>query len=226
MEKPTGVLFDCNGVIIDDYFLQKNAWNVISLELRNKPITDTEMIEHVLSVPTIEIGRWISNNTLSEDELFQLGEKKRKIHAEIENKNSLYSFTPGIPEFFDALQEMGIPMTIVTSARESGVREYFEEFNFGKWFEWNKIVYNDGLHNNKPAPDPYVIGARKLGLMPEECMVFEDSIQGIISGYSAGSRNIVGVARNISSETLRKQPGVIRVIEDFYQITPQDFFTV
>lgn len=226
MAKPEGALFDCNGVIIDDYLLEKEAWNILSLELRNKPITDEEMLAYVLSIPTIEVARWITGGSYSEEELHALGERKRKVIDELSEDAVLYSLMPGIVGFFDQLAALKIPMTIVTSARESGTREYFDDFKLGRWFVWEKIIFNDGTHNNKPAPDPYILGAKNLGLNTSECVVFEDSPGGITSAFAAGSRNIVGVSSNLPSETLQKLPGVIKVIQDFYQVTPEKLFGV
>ena len=42
----------------------------------------------------------------------------------------------------------------------------------------------------KPNPDPYLLGAEKLGLKPEECVVVEDAPAGILSGLAAGCKVI------------------------------------
>ncbi len=226
MAKPTGALFDCNGVIIDDYLLQKEVWKILSQKIRQKPITDQEMVEHVLSIPTLEVFHWITEGKLSEDELRQLDDEKRAIIIELSKDTSLYRLMPGIELFFDELQAHGVPMTIVTSARESSVISYFKTYPFEKWFEFEKVIYNDGKHNNKPAPDPYILGAKNLGLAASDCAVFEDSPSGVISGFAAGSRNIIGISSNLPEGSLQKLPGVVKVVQDFFQVSVADIFVV
>jgi beta-phosphoglucomutase len=226
MEKPTGVLFDCNGVIIDDYLMQKAAWNTVSLEKRGKPISDEEMIKYSLSIPTMETANWITGGTLSQDEVYKVGEHKRDIISQLTKNGEYYRLMPGITEFFDALKQSNIPMTIVTSARESSMQEYYEKFDLGRWFVWEKIVSNDGTHNPKPAPDPYLIGARRLGHEPQKCLVFEDSPGGATAAYAAGVRSIVGISSNLPEDLLAKLPGVIRVVQDFYQVSVPELFEV
>lgn len=226
MQKPQAALFDCNGVIIDDYLLQKAAWNPISLELRNKPISDEEMIEYALSIPTMEIANWITGGKLSQAEVYAVGEKKRAILSELAAEGGYYRLMPGITEFFDELAAQQIPMTIVTSARESGMRHYYSEFKLDKWFSWEQIVSNDGTHQPKPAPDPYLLGAKRLGIEPANCLVFEDSPGGMTAAYAAGVRQIIGLSSNLPTDKLQKMPGVITVVQDFYQLSVSELFGV
>ena len=45
----------------------------------------------------------------------------------------------------------------------------------------------------KPNPDPYLLGAKRLGFEPEDCVVFEDAIAGVNAGIAAGVGLVVGV---------------------------------
>jgi sugar-phosphatase len=46
----------------------------------------------------------------------------------------------------------------------------------------------------KPNPDPYLLGAERLGLLPEDCVVFEDAGAGVEAAISAGVGLVVGVS--------------------------------
>lgn len=74
--KPSGVIFDFNGVIVDDYPIQKQAWDQISLQLRNKPVTDDEMMNHIRGIPTSDNVKWMSSGNLLDDELAAIALKK------------------------------------------------------------------------------------------------------------------------------------------------------
>lgn len=47
-------------------------------------------------------------------------------------------------------------------------------------------VTGDDVVHGKPAPDPYLLAARRLGVAPEQCLAVEDSASGIRSAFTAG----------------------------------------
>ena len=65
----------------------------------------------------------------------------------------------------------------------------------------------------KPFPDPYLLGAERLGFDPSDCVVFEDAIAGVQAGIEAGAGLVVGV----SVRALESDADI--VIEDLTGIT-------
>jgi sugar-phosphatase len=55
----------------------------------------------------------------------------------------------------------------------------------------NLLVAAEDVKHGKPAPDPFLLGARKLGFAPEDCLVFEDTQAGLQSAKAAGMESIV-----------------------------------
>jgi sugar-phosphatase len=53
------------------------------------------------------------------------------------------------------------------------------------------LVAAEDVERGKPAPDPFLLGARKLGVAPADCLVFEDTLAGLQSAASAGMASIV-----------------------------------
>jgi len=53
------------------------------------------------------------------------------------------------------------------------------------------LVAAEDVERGKPAPDPFLLGARKLGLAPADCLVFEDTLAGLKSAEAAGMDSIV-----------------------------------
>jgi sugar-phosphatase len=70
-------------------------------------------------------------------------------------------------------------------------------------------VYGEDIQNGKPAPDPYLEGARRLGIDPTNCLVFEDTPAGVASAKAAGMR-CVGIATWKKPEDLFEADAVIR----------------
>ncbi len=96
---------------------------------------------------------------------------------------------PYIKELLAELKHRGIPAAIGSSTnrtlieqnlRVAGVEEYFDA-----------IVGGDEVTNSKPAPEVFLKCAAKLGVDPQDCIVLEDSYNGIRAGSSAGCKAIM-----------------------------------
>ena len=69
---------------------------------------------------------------------------------------------------------------IINNMEKTGLKKYIDEFASGAEVE-----------NGKPAPDVFLLAAKRLGVKPEECLVLEDSKAGVIAGNSAGAKVIM-----------------------------------
>jgi sugar-phosphatase len=60
-----------------------------------------------------------------------------------------------------------------------------------------EFVCGDDVSAGKPAPDPYLLGASRLGLSPSQCVVFEDAVAGVESARAAGVGVVVGIGSRV-----------------------------
>jgi sugar-phosphatase len=56
------------------------------------------------------------------------------------------------------------------------------------------LVTGGDVERGKPAPDPYLLGAKRLGFDPKDCIVFEDAQAGVLAGKAAGVKMVIGVS--------------------------------
>lgn len=56
------------------------------------------------------------------------------------------------------------------------------------------LVTGGDVQKGKPAPDPYLLGAKRLGFEPKDCIVFEDAQAGVLAGKAAGVKLVIGVS--------------------------------
>jgi sugar-phosphatase len=77
------------------------------------------------------------------------------------------------------------------------------------------LVPAEKVENGKPHPEPYLTGAKLLGLAPADCLVIEDSPAGVASGKAAGCR----VLAVLSSHTRAQLPGADWFIDSLEQVT-------
>jgi len=69
-------------------------------------------------------------------------------------------------------------------------------------------VFGEDVDNGKPAPDPFLLAAERLGIAPERCLVFEDTVAGIRAGQAAGMK-VIALTTTSPSETLSQADGII-----------------
>ena len=96
---------------------------------------------------------------------------------------------PGLFELLDALKDLGIRCCIATGTARKAAEVYWEKSGVLPWFE--AAICGDEVVKCKPDPEIFLRAAGKLGLQPEECVIFEDSPNGIQAAAASGSRLIV-----------------------------------
>jgi HAD superfamily hydrolase (TIGR01509 family) len=95
----------------------------------------------------------------------------------------------GARELVEYLAAEGIPQAIATSSRRPTVERYLGRV--GLLGHFAAIVSREDVENPKPAPDPFLAAAAKLGLAPIDCLALEDSHHGIASAHAAGTMTIM-----------------------------------
>ena len=124
-----------------------------------------------------------------------------------------FHLVDGAVEFFDELKATGIPFTIASASIKANIDFFVREFGLEKWINPNNIIYDDGSYKSKVTM--FLDAAEKLGVNIKECMIIEDSVSGIQSGYLAGCRNIVVIDSSGKAEEYKFLPGVIKIIRNF-----------
>ncbi len=142
------------------------------------------------------------------------------LHAEVVEqleayeKSMQYRLFPDVIDFLDKLKSLGFSCAIVTSSNLEkmsnlwsqlpGLRGYFEA-----------LVTDEDVTHSKPDPEPYLVGASRLGVAPEDAFVFEDSFNGLLSGRRAGARVVALATTNSYESLIDKADIVIRGFGEF-----------
>ena len=99
-------------------------------------------------------------------------------------------FAEGIPikagavELLESLEAAGVPVALATSSRRGPAEEKLAAIGLGHHFR--TVVTFDDVAAPKPAPDPYLLAAERLGVAPARCLAFEDSETGARAAHAAG----------------------------------------
>ena len=125
---------------------------------------------------------------------------------------------PGSIEFIRMLKEHGVQIGLVTSSDNAKVKRAFGLLHLDNLFD--TLVTADRITQGKPDPMCYLLAAKDLNVSPEDCIVFEDSFNGIQSGKDAGMR-VIGLSTTNPAESLRDK--VYEVIPNFEKVTFEDY---
>ena len=214
--KYSGIIFDFNGTLFFDSDKHEDAWRFFSEKLRGNPISNEELQKFILGRTNRSILEYLLGKTLDDERVSQLSEEKEQIYREkcINDPVNL-KLVPGAVELLDYLKGKQIPYTIATGSGKSNLLFYMKSLSLNKWFDLNKMVFDDGFLPGKPEPDIYLKAADKIGVSPEKCIVVEDSISGIEAAYRANIGKIVAIGPENKHESLKKLKGVNYVISNF-----------
>jgi len=205
------ILFDMDGVLIDSEPVHEKAIVALSGEL-GEEITDHDTLfsfkgapEKTMAARLMEI---YPDQTATAEELVH---RKVDLYAKLFHHVTLI---PGAKEFVEKSYAAGRKHGLTTSASRSTQELTFETFGFGPFFD--AIITGEDIVKGKPDPEPYLITAARLGLKPEECIVIEDSINGVRSGKAAGCTTIA-LTTTFPVEDL-KAAGADFIIDSFSEL--------
>lgn len=217
--KEKGIIFDFNGTLFWDSQKHYDAWIETSRKLRGTPFNDYEMVHHMFGRKNSEIIEYAIGRKPSKEEAEKIGREKELVYLDMcKNDPENTKLADGVEDFLDYICENNIPHTIATMSEKINVDFYIDVFKLEKWFDLEKIVYSDGTIPGKPAPDIYEIAAKKIGIVPKDCIVFEDAISGIEAAKSAGVNRIIAVASKEPVDFYKSIDCVTNVITDFRTI--------
>ncbi len=176
------VIFDLDGTLVDSMWM----WKKIDEEyLMRFGHTLPESLQREIE------GMSFSETAVYFKERFQIPDSLEKIKEDWHQMaNDKYAaqvpFKIGALKFLQKLKENGIPTGIATSNSKELVNTLMKSLNANHLFD--SIRTSCEVKQGKPAPDIYELVARDLNVSPEKCLVFEDVIQGICAGKSAGMK--------------------------------------
>lgn len=181
-----GAIFDLDGTLLDSM----GVWERIDYEFLGK--RGFEVPEDYVDTITAMSFEETAIYTI---ERFQLPETKEAIMQEwIQMAIDAYSndvvTKPGVQEYLKYLKERGIQMCVATA---SGLELVVPALKHNRIYEYfDNITTLKEVSRGKGYPDIYELAAKKMGLLPEECVVFEDIPAGI-KGAGSGGFATVGV---------------------------------
>ena len=211
-----GVIFDFNGTLFFDSDKHVLAWGRVAEEIRGYGIGEEELQQHFYGVPNNRAIEYLLQRECEEEELNKYSELKEAYYRDFcRADKERFHLVAGANELFDRLLERKIPFTIASASIKRNIDFFVESFDLKKWFDPDKIVYDDGSYENKQKM--FLHAAEVIGVPLDKCLIYEDSESGIRDAYAAGCRNMIVIDSMNVAEKYRGREGVLDVVKDFMQ---------
>ena len=91
---------------------------------------------------------------------------------------------PGAGELLEYLGARGVKLAVASSSGRERILSNLRAARLDRFF--NAVVSGQQVERGKPEPDIFLFAAREIGCPPEDCYVFEDSVNGVRAGMAAG----------------------------------------
>jgi HAD superfamily hydrolase (TIGR01509 family) len=182
-----GVIFDMDGLMFDTERLWDTFWEPACEELgvpmpqdlatfyaSGRGLAGQYLIEHVQKYfPQVDPQKML-------DKVWQIGDARFAQGVPCK---------PGLKELLALLEERGLPRIVASSSPRNMIEQNLQTTGTARYF--HDIVCGADVQHSKPAPDIFLEAARRLKLDIHDCLVLEDSFNGVRAGHAAGAVTVM-----------------------------------
>ena len=207
------VIFDCDGVLVDSEeismvvdgaLLAASGVEISHAEMHRRFVGKT--FQGMIDEIEAERGIKLPGNLEAQKDMAMLEAYRRELQP--------------VPHVAAALGNIALPKSIGTNGPRHRALEALRIVNIDHHFQGRLTTFEDVV-NGKPAPDIYLLAAKRAGFAPGECLVVEDSITGATSAVSAGCPTLgfTGTHANSASHARKLvAAGCFRVFDDMAEL--------
>lgn len=181
-----GILFDMDGTLIDTEAMSHTT--TMAVLARHGLVADEAFFQSLCGLARLEWeARYVEHfgAELATPALFE--ELQNEFVALLNQQGPPPK--PNLVATLTALQERGYAMALASATQYEQVVANLERLDVLHFFDF--VVGGDQVKHSKPAPDIFLAAAEGLGLSPAECLVVEDSYNGLKAGFTAGCPTVM-----------------------------------
>ena len=203
----SGIIFDMDGTIVDSLPYHHEAWRIFFEE--NKIEDFSEKLKKYKGGGTLDLMKAVYGDIYSLEELKKMSDDKEVIFREIYKGNIVPIY--GFIEFLEKLKSKNILVGLASNAIKLNVDLTLMEL--GIYDQFNSIISGDEVNYGKPNPEMFNKTVNNFNINKANCLIFEDSLEGVQAANNADIK-VIGVTSSNSSDIL-KNAGCIESIEDY-----------
>ncbi|MFB9292960.1 HAD family hydrolase [Persicitalea jodogahamensis] len=210
MKTEFAVIFDMDGVICHTNPYHSRAFRAFFAKRGLNP-TDGEFAQHMFGKSNSYILKHFLQREIVGEEFAQLEDEKESLFREL--YEPYVDPIAGFSGFLVDLKNHGVKTAVATSAPRANLDLISGKLDLPSSID--SFMASEDVTKHKPDPQVYLTSAERLGIKPENCLVFEDSFSGVSAAINAGMK-VVGV---LSSHTKEELPPCDDYIEDYREMS-------
>lgn len=208
-----GVIFDMDGVIIDSEPMHYKVFMQYSKEVLDIEIASEEYDTFIGST-NVHIFNYLKDKYNLKHEVSDMVEEyDKKIEDFLLSSNEPIAPIDGVDVLIGQLYKENLKMAVASSSVKNRIDIVIDMFGMDKYF--SAKISGQQVKHSKPAPDIFLLAAKTLGLTPAECVVIEDSKNGVAAAKAAGMQCIGYNNPNSGNQDISRAD---RVITNFAEI--------
>lgn len=205
MRNTPGLLFDMDGVIVNNHIYHFESWQILAAKYDIS--IDEEFYRTQMNGRTFTgIMQVLFEKEVSMKQAKEIADEKEQIYRDLFRPH--LQLTDGLMTFLDLAKSHQIPMVVGTSAPSENVTFTLDGLDIRSYFKG--VIDAQAVTKGKPDPEVYLKCAQLVGRDPENCIVFEDAISGIEAGEKAGCK-VIALATSHKKEELNAD----LIVDDF-----------
>ena len=179
-----GYIFDCDGTLVDTMPLHYRAWDRAMQRAGLKETLSEELFYSLGGMPTKKVAATFSKHygiTLDVDRVFH---EKEELFLEMQSEMKVIK---PVVDFARSLHGQA-PMGVASGGPKPVVLKTLELMHIADLFP--VVVTPEDVTHGKPSPEMFLLAAKKMGVAPERCLVFEDAGPGFEAAIAAGMQYV------------------------------------
>lgn len=205
-----GIIFDMDGTIVDSLPYHYEAWKIFFKE--NKVENFSEKLKDYKGGGTLDLLTTVLGNNYSKKELKSMVDDKEIIFRDIYKDNVIP--IEGFIQMLESIKSQKILVGLASNAIRENVKMILNELKIYNEFE--SIICGDEVENGKPNPEMFNKTVKIFKLDKKDCLIFEDSIEGLQGAVNSGI-DAIGV-KSSSSDKILKSAGAKGTVKNYVNI--------
>lgn len=177
------VIFDMDGVLVDSQPYHFKA--DIDTMAEYGVIKDQKFYESFAGTLTADRMRTLKEMFGLDVPVEEMTIKRENMILDIMGKEDIKPVS-GIPEFLRSIKEKGLTTAVASSSDYKLINLILDRLKIAQYFD--SVTSGSDVKRGKPSPDVFLLAAERIGIEPSECLVVEDSENGVKAAKAAGMK--------------------------------------
>ena len=191
-----GIIFDMDGTMVDSLPYHHEAWKIFFNE--NKVENFSEKLKDYKGGGTLDLMKAVYGDRYSLKQLKRMSDEKEIIFRRI-YKGKIKPIK-GFMKFLNHVKSRNILVGLASNAIRKNVSLIIKELEI--YDDFDSIICGDEVDNGKPNPEMFNKTIDRFKINKNECLIFEDSLEGIKAAKNSGI-NVIGITSSSSHKTLQ-----------------------